>query len=122
MEIKRKYSLIKWTKRYIFSYQFLKSFKFDYSPTSLLELGDDIVAIATGKYIKVMDIKGSKEAGILYEGHEDRIRTMAKITRKVKAYSIKPGKKKKPIIKDAHYINIFINLILNFIYLILIFK
>lgn len=104
MEIKRKYSLIKCTKRYIFSHQFLKSFKFEYSPTSLLELGDDIVAIATGKYIKVMDIKGSKEAGIMYEGHTDRIRTMAKITKKVKAYSIKPGKKKKPIIKDSHYI------------------
>ena len=51
-----------------------------------------------------MDIKGSKEAGLLYEGHTDRIRTMAKITKKVKAYSIKPGKKKKPIIKDSHYI------------------
>jgi len=52
----------------------------------------------------VLDIKGSKEAGLMFEGHVDRIRTMAKITKKVKAYSIKPGKKKKPIVKDAHYI------------------
>jgi hypothetical protein len=51
-----------------------------------------------------MDIKGSKEAGVLYEGHEDRIRTLTKITKKVKAYLVRDGKKKKPIIKDAHYI------------------
>ena len=51
-----------------------------------------------------MDIKGSKEAGVLYEGHEDRIRTLAKITRKVKAFAVKDGKKKKQILKDAHYI------------------
>jgi hypothetical protein len=104
MHIRRKYGLCSCKKTYEFNHQFLKSFKFDYSPTSILELGDDKVAIATGKYIKALDIKGSKEAGIMYEGHEDRIRTLAKITRKVKAYAVKEGKKKKLVIKDAHYI------------------
>lgn len=104
MSIHRKYGLFKCTKRYEFNHQFLKSFKFDYSPTSILELSDDKIAVATGKYIKIMDIRGSHEAGVLYEGHEDRIRTLSKITKKVKAYKVKEGKKKKPIIRDAHYI------------------
>lgn len=92
MYIRRKIGLFKCKKRYEFGHQFLKTFKFDYAPTSLCELGEDRVAIATGKYIKVLDIKGSKEAGLLYEGHDDRIRTLAKITKKVKAYAVKPGK------------------------------
>ena len=104
MHIRRKIGLWSCKKRYEFNHQFLKSFKFDYSPTSICELSDDIIAVATGKYIKVLDIKGSKEAGLYYEGHEDRIRTLAKITKKVKAYKVREGKKKKPIVKDAHYI------------------
>lgn len=67
-------------------------------------MGEDRVAIATGKFIKVLDIRGSHEAGLLFEGHTDRIRTLAKITKKVKAYLVREGKKKKPILKDAHYI------------------
>jgi len=104
MHIKRKYGFFSCKKSYKFSYQFLKSFKFDYSPTSVLELGEDKIAVATGKYIKVLDIKGSKEAGIMYEGHLDRIRSLTKITKKVKAYLVRDNKKKKSIVKDAHYI------------------
>ena len=104
MHIKRKYGCFSCKKSYSFTYQFLKSFSFDYSVTSILELSDDKIAVATGKYMKVLDIKGSKEAGILYEGHVDRIRTLAKITKKVKAFLVRDGKKRKPIIKDAHYV------------------
>lgn len=99
MHIRRKYGLFSCKKKYEFNHQFLKSFKFDHSPTSICELSDDKIAIATGKYIKVMDIKGSHEAGILYEGHEDRIRSLAKITKKVKAFLVRENKKKKPIVK-----------------------
>ena len=78
MHTKRK-GIFSCKKKYSFTHQFLKSFKFDYSPTSILELSEDKIAVATGKYIKVLDIKGSKEAGIMYEGHEDRIRTLSKV-------------------------------------------
>ena len=104
VDIKRKLGFFKCDRTYKFSYQFLKSFKFEYAPTSIIELGEDKIAIATGKLVKVLDIRGSHEAGLVFEGHEDRIRTLAKITKKVKAYAIRPGKKKKGVVKDSHFV------------------
>lgn len=61
-------------------------FKFPNAPTCLVELGDDKIACGIGSQIKVIDIKTAKDVGIIFDGHLDWVRSIAKIT---KTYKIK---------------------------------
>ena len=56
----------------------------DHSPTSLLELSHNRVAIANGKDIEVVDIHSETKAKIVLEGHQERIRSLTMMSRKTK--------------------------------------
>lgn len=88
--------LLSCNRNYEFNYQLLKTFKFDHAPTSLVEFGDDKIAVAIGTIIKVIDLKGSKEAGLVFEGyHSERIRCLAQISKRTKVKKKIKGKVKK---------------------------
>ena len=83
-------------KHYRLRHQSLKVFKFPNAPTCLVELGDDKFACGIGSQLKVIDIKTAKDTGIIFDGHIDRVRSIAKIS---KTYKIK--RKVKGVMKTV---------------------
>lgn len=65
-------------------YQHLRAIKFEYSPTSLLELSHNRVGVAVGRDIEIIDIHSETKARMILEGHEERIRSLTMMSRKSK--------------------------------------
>ena len=79
--ISKSCTFTKCIKRIKLRHQSLKVFRFDHAPLSICELGDDKITVAEGTQLKVLDIRGAKDIGVIFDGHQDRIRTCAKITK-----------------------------------------
>lgn len=66
------------------SYQHLRAISFEHSPTSLMELSHNRIAVAIGNEIEVVDIHSEEKARIVLEGHSERIRSLTMMSRKTK--------------------------------------
>lgn len=66
------------------NYQHLRAIKFQHSPTSAIELSHNRLAIATGLEIEIIDIHNEEKPRMVLEGHEERIRSLALMSRKTK--------------------------------------
>ena len=79
-------------KKYKLRHQALKVFKFPNAPTCLVELGDDRIAAGMGTQLKVFDIRSAKDTGLIFDGHVDRVRSLAKITKHIRVKRKTKGK------------------------------
>lgn len=66
------------------SYQNIRKLKFDHSPTSILELSHNRVAVATGLEIEIIDVHSENKARLVLEGHQERIRSLTMMARRTK--------------------------------------
>lgn len=59
-------------------------FKLHDEPTCLVELGNDRIACGLGTQLKVIDLRTAKDTGIIFDGHKDWVRSIAKISKTIK--------------------------------------
>lgn len=88
-------------KKYKLRHQALKVFKFPNAPTCCLELGDDRIAVGMGTQLKVLDIRSAKDTGIIFDGHLDRVRSIAKVSKNMRVKKKIKGKWKNS--KQRHH-------------------
>ena len=62
----------------------MKVFKLHDEPTCIVELGDDRIACGIGTQLKVIDIRTAKDSGIIFDGHQDWVWSIAKISRTIR--------------------------------------
>jgi len=85
-------------------YQHLRAIKFDHSPTSMLELSHNRIAVATGREIEVIDIHSDIKARIVLEGHEDRIRSLTMMSRRTKVIAKSKRRGRQEMMQNTDFL------------------
>lgn len=85
-------------------HQHLRVIKFDNSPTSLLELSHNRIAVATGTTIEMIDIHSELKPRLILEGHTERIRSLTMMSRKTRILAKSKTRGRQEILQNTDFL------------------